>query len=82
MANAIKAYDLAQTALVNGAIKIEFSGGQRQRLAITHNMQVVETMADDILVMQAGQIVEAGGAQDVLHQPQHAYTQALLAGRL
>jgi peptide/nickel transport system ATP-binding protein len=48
-------------------------------LFITHNFGVVEYLAHDIAVMQAGRIVEAGPAEQVLGRPQHAYTQTLLA---
>jgi len=48
-------------------------------LFITHNFGVVEYLAHDIAVMQAGQIVEAGPAEQILQRPQHAYTQTLLA---
>jgi peptide/nickel transport system ATP-binding protein len=48
-------------------------------LFITHNFGVVEYLAHDIAVMQAGRIVEAGSAEEILERPQHAYTQTLLA---
>jgi peptide/nickel transport system ATP-binding protein len=48
-------------------------------LFITHNFAVVEYLAHDIAVMQAGRIVEAGPAERVLAHPQHEYTKALLA---
>ena len=48
-------------------------------LFITHNIGVVEYIADQVAVMQAGRIVEQGGAEAVLQRPQHAYTQTLLA---
>ncbi len=48
-------------------------------LFITHNFGVVEYLAHDIAVMQAGRIVEAGPAEQILERPQHLYTQTLLA---
>jgi peptide/nickel transport system ATP-binding protein len=48
-------------------------------LFITHNIGVVEYIADRIAVMQAGKIVEQGRCEAVLKQPQHAYTRTLLA---
>jgi peptide/nickel transport system ATP-binding protein len=48
-------------------------------LFITHNIGVVEYIADEVAVMQAGRIVEYGTAADVLARPQHAYTRTLLA---
>ena len=48
-------------------------------LFITHNIGVVEYLADNVAVMQAGRIVEAGASSAVLRAPSHAYTQTLLA---
>ena len=47
-------------------------------LLITHDFGVVAQMADDVAVMQHGQIVEHGTVRAVLKTPQHAYTRALL----
>lgn len=47
-------------------------------LLITHDLGVVAEMADDVVVMYAGQIVEHGLASEVLERPQHPYTQGLL----
>lgn len=47
-------------------------------LLITHNLGLVGDLADDIAVMYAGQIVETGPAREVLKQPWHPYTQALI----
>jgi peptide/nickel transport system ATP-binding protein len=48
-------------------------------LFITHNIGVVEYLADDVVVMQASRVAEQGAAQDVLYRPQAAYTKTLLA---
>ena len=48
-------------------------------LFITHNIAVVEYLADTVAVMRQGQIVEAGEARRVLQQPQHDYTRTLMA---
>jgi peptide/nickel transport system ATP-binding protein len=47
-------------------------------LFITHNIGVVEYIADEVAVMRAGKIVEAGAAQAVLTAPQADYTRTLL----
>jgi peptide/nickel transport system ATP-binding protein len=47
-------------------------------LFITHNIGVVEYIADEVAVMRAGKIVEAGAAQTVLAAPQATYTRTLL----
>ena len=46
---------------------------------ISHDLAVVQHMADDILVMRAGEIVEQGSARALYANPQHPYTQQLLA---
>ena len=48
-------------------------------LFITHNIGVVEYVADRVVVMKAGLIVEQGACAEVLARPAHAYTQQLLA---
>ena len=48
-------------------------------LFITHNIGVVEYIADEVAVMQAGRIVEQGLSDRILGSPGHAYTRTLLA---
>ncbi|UYO46693.1 ABC transporter ATP-binding protein [Rhodopseudomonas palustris] len=48
-------------------------------LFITHDFGVVAEIADRVVVMQHGVIVEQGKADDVLSRPQHAYTRQLIA---
>jgi peptide/nickel transport system ATP-binding protein len=48
-------------------------------LFITHDMAVVSYLADEVAVMHQGQIVEQGPTDQILLQPQHSYTQKLLA---
>jgi len=57
-------------------IQAEFGLGM---VFISHDMGLVSHIADDVLVMYAGRIVERGRVQDVLMRPQHPYTQMLLA---
>jgi peptide/nickel transport system ATP-binding protein len=59
------------------------SGGQNHMgvIFITHDLGVVADIADKIVVMYKGEIVEQGIARDILQSPQHPYTKALLACR-
>jgi ABC-type oligopeptide transport system ATPase subunit len=56
---------------------------QRERgltyLFVTHNLAVVDYLADEVCVMEKGKIIERGMVEDVFDHPQHAPTQRLLA---
>jgi peptide/nickel transport system ATP-binding protein/oligopeptide transport system ATP-binding protein len=47
-------------------------------LVVTHDMRLVQMMADHVLVMYLGQIVEEGPTDAVLRQPLHPYTRSLV----
>ena len=48
-------------------------------ILVTHDIGVVSAMADTVLVLQDGRIMEFGTARQVLHEPQNVYTRTLLA---
>lgn len=48
-------------------------------LFISHNLTVIEHIADDVLVMYLGKVVEYGSRQQIFSQPLHPYSRALLA---
>lgn len=48
-------------------------------LFVTHDFGVVADIADRVLVMERGRLVEAGTVEDVLQRPQHPYTKKLIA---
>ena len=50
-------------------------------LLITHDLNLVRRFADRIIVMENGCIVEQGNTAEVFAQPQHAYTQRLIASK-
>ncbi|MQS09287.1 ATP-binding cassette domain-containing protein, partial [Streptomyces sp. IF17] len=48
-------------------------------LFITHDLGVVAEIADEVVVMYLGTVVERGPVDDIFHHPRHPYTRALLA---
>ena len=50
-------------------------------LLITHDLGVIAQMAEQVVVMYAGRVVESGPTAEILRQPQHPYTQGLIASR-
>jgi ABC-type dipeptide/oligopeptide/nickel transport system ATPase component len=48
-------------------------------ILITHNLGIIRSVVDRVAVMFRGQIVETGPVEEILRNPQHAYTKALLA---
>jgi peptide/nickel transport system ATP-binding protein len=51
-------------------------------LLLSHDLDMVRAMADRVLVMEAGKIVEHGSPQELFARPQHRQTQQLVAARL
>jgi peptide/nickel transport system ATP-binding protein len=47
-------------------------------MLITHDLGVIAEMADDVVVMYLGKVVEKGSVDDIFHAPKHPYTRALL----
>ena len=45
---------------------------------ITHDLGVIAQLADDVVVMYLGRVMEVGPIDDIFHNPQHPYTKALL----
>jgi peptide/nickel transport system ATP-binding protein len=50
-------------------------------LFITHDLGLISGIADDLLVMKNGKIVESGPSKDIFFRPEHPYTRGLLACR-
>jgi len=50
-------------------------------LLVSHDLSVVAGIADRVLVMHQGVVVDSGPIDDVLHRPRHPYTRQLLAAR-
>jgi peptide/nickel transport system ATP-binding protein len=47
-------------------------------ILISHDLSVVARLADEVVVMRAGEVLEHGPAHQVLYQPRHEYTRALI----
>ncbi|WP_193366810.1 ABC transporter ATP-binding protein [Pelagibius marinus] len=47
-------------------------------LIITHDLGVVANVADEVVVMYHGEVMESGALEDIFHEPKHPYLQALL----
>jgi len=65
-----------------GILNLMLDLKERERLAflyVTHDLASARYVADTVLVMYAGQIVEEGPSEQVLQEPLHPYTQLLLA---
>lgn len=71
------ALDVTVQAQVLALLKDLVRGG-RSLLLISHDLAVVSDVADRVLVMQNGQVVETGPVADVLSAPQHDYTRLLV----
>lgn len=75
----VSALDLSiQSQILNLLVELQ----DRLNLAylfISHDLSVVKHMADEIMVMYLGRVVESGPAKKVFDMPQHPYTQALLS---
>lgn len=51
-------------------------------LLVTHDLSVIARMADEVLVMRNGAVVDSGETCTIFHQPSHPYTRSLLTAHL
>ena len=54
---------------------------QMSILFITHDLNLVKAIADDVLVMYRGKCVEMGNTESIFSNPQHDYTKSLISCR-
>lgn len=73
------ALDLSVQAQVLNFMKQIQSEYNLSYLFISHDLGVVEHMADDIAIMHKGRFVERGSKKEIFNNPQHIYTKRLLA---
>jgi peptide/nickel transport system ATP-binding protein len=67
-----------QARIIDLLIDIQRDTGMAM-MFITHDLGVVAEIADEVVVMYLGTVVEQGSVDDIFHDPQHPYTKALLA---
>lgn len=76
---AVSALDVStQNQVINLLVDLRKRLGMAY-LFVSHDLAVVRNVADRVLVMYLGKVVEQGPTEDVLRAPKHPYTQALLA---
>ena len=73
------ALDVSVQAQVLNLIRKLQAAGALTYLFITHDLNVVRHIADRVMVMYLGKLVEAGHVHDIFERPLHPYTRALLS---
>ncbi len=76
---AVSALDVSVQAQVLNLLRSHQQDTNTSYVFITHDLGVVRYLSDDILVLYAGHVAEAGPAKNVLNLPSHPYTEALMS---
>ena len=69
----------SQKAVSEMLVEFRDRGYVKSMIVITHDLAVLYQIADTILVMYAGKLVEKASAETIVHAPRHPYTQLLLS---
>ncbi|TDE88522.1 ATP-binding cassette domain-containing protein [Occultella glacieicola] len=76
---AVSALDVSVRAQILNLMKDLQADEDLTYLFISHDLGMVEYMADEVVVMYVGHVVETGPTADLYRRPQHPYTEALLS---
>jgi putative phosphonate transport system ATP-binding protein len=74
--------DVSVQAMVLDTLKRLLRGTRVTMIIVSHDLGVIRTLADRVIVMRQGKVVERGLTDQVLEDPQHAYTQQLVHAKL
>lgn len=74
--------DVSVQALVLDTLKRLQQDRQITMVIVSHDLGVIRTLADRVMVMRRGRMVEQGLADQIFQDPQHAYTQQLVHAKL
>ncbi|MEL6807908.1 MAG: ATP-binding cassette domain-containing protein [Pseudomonadota bacterium] len=74
--------DVSVQALVLDTLKRLQQDRQITMVIVSHDLGVIRTLADRVMVMRRGEVVETGLADQIFQDPQHAYTQQLVHAKL
>ncbi|MGR3435734.1 MAG: ATP-binding cassette domain-containing protein [Shimia sp.] len=74
--------DVSVQALVLDTLKRLQQDRAITMVIVSHDLGVIRTLADRVMVMKGGEVVEAGLADQIFQDPQHAYTQQLVHAKL
>lgn len=74
--------DVSVQALVLDTLKRLQRDRKISMVLVSHDLGVIRTMADRVMVMRRGEVVEQGLADQIFQDPQHAYTQQLVHAKL
>ena len=76
------ALDVSVQALVLDTLKRLQQDRQITMVIVSHDLGVIRTLADRVMVMRRGEVVETGLADQIFQDPQHPYTQQLVHAKL
>jgi peptide/nickel transport system ATP-binding protein len=76
---AVSALDVSVQAQVLNLLQDLQDGYNMSYIFISHDLAVVKYMADQIMVMNEGEVVEVAGSDDLYRNPRHPYTKSLLS---